>query len=187
MYETSDIRKGLKVKMDGYPWIVVDFQFVKPGKGTAFTRCRLKNLKTGSVLERTFKTGEKLDEANIEEHTAQYLYTDGEQYHFMDQESFEQISIQKSAMGGSENFLMENMVVAILFYENAPMNVELPTFIEAEITYTEPGMKGDTASGATKQATLNTGAVVLVPLFINQGDMIKVDTRDGAYVERVKK
>ncbi len=187
MYETSDIRKGLKVKMDGYPWIVVDFQFVKPGKGTAFTRCRLKNLKTGSVLERTFKTGEKLDEANIEEHHAQYLYTDGEQYHFMDQESYEQITIQKNAMGGSENFLMENMEVAILFYENAPMNVELPTFIEAEIVYSEPGKKGDTATGATKQATLNTGATVLVPLFINQGDFIKVDTRDGQYVERVKK
>ncbi len=187
MYETSDIRKGLKVKMDGYPWIVVDFQFVKPGKGTAFTRCRLKNLKTGSVLERTFKTGEKLDEANIEEHRAQYLYTDGEAYHFMDQESFEQITIQADAMGDSKNFLMENMEVSILFYEGTPMNVDLPTFIEAEITYSEPGMKGDTATGATKQAKISTGATVLVPLFLNQGDWIKVDTRDGAYVERVRK
>jgi len=187
MYETSDIRKGLKVKMDGYPWIVVDFQFVKPGKGTAFTRCRLKNLKTGSVLERTFKTGEKLDEANIEEHRAQYLYTDGDAYHFMDQESYEQITIQADAMGDSKNFLMENMEVSILFYEGSPMNVDLPTFIEAEITYSEPGMKGDTATGATKQAKISTGATVLVPLFLNQGDWIKVDTRDGAYVERVRK
>lgn len=187
MYETSDIRKGLKVKMDGYPWIVVDFQFVKPGKGTAFTRVRLKNLKTGSVLERTFKTGEKLDEANIEEHVAQYQYRDADSFHFMDKESFEQISIPANAMGGSENFLMENMEVEILFYEGTPMNVELPTFIEAEIIYSEPGKKGDTATGATKQATLNTGATVLVPLFVNQGDFIKVDTRDGQYVERVKK
>ena len=187
MYETSDIRKGLKVKMDGYPWIVVDFQFVKPGKGTAFTRCRLKNLKTGSVLERTFKTGEKLDEANIEEHRAQYLYTDGDAYHFMDQESYEQITIQADAMGDSKNFLMENMEVSILFYEGSPMNVDLPTFIEAEITYSEPGMKGDTATGATKQAKISTGATVLVPLFLNQGDWIKVDTRDGAYVESVRK
>lgn len=187
MYETSDIRKGLKVKMDGYPWIVVDFQFVKPGKGTAFTRCRLKNLKTGSVLERTFKTGEKLDEANIEEHRAQYLYNDGESFHFMDQDSFEQISITKEAMGNTANFLMENMELSILFYEGAPMNVDLPTFIEAEITYSEPGKKGDTATGATKQATISTGATVLVPLFINQGDVIKIDTRDGLYVERVKK
>jgi elongation factor P len=187
VYETSDIRKGLKVKMDGYPWIVVDFQFVKPGKGTAFTRCRLKNLKTGSVLERTFKTGEKLDEANIEEHRAQYLYTDGDSFHFMDQDSFEQISITKEAMGTTANFLMENMEVSILFYDGAPMNVDLPTFIEAQITYSEPGKKGDTATGATKQATISTGATVLVPLFINQGDVIKIDTRDGLYVERVKK
>jgi elongation factor P len=165
----------------------VDFQFVKPGKGSAFTRCRLKNLKTGSVLERTFKTGEKLDEANIEEHRAQYLYTDGDSYHFMDQDSFEQISIVKAAMGGSENFLMENMELTILFYDGAPMNVDLPTFIVAEIAYTEPGKKGDTATGATKQAKISTGATVLVPLFINQGDTIKVDTRDGQYVERVKK
>lgn len=187
MYETSDIRKGLKIKMDGDPWIVVDFQFVKPGKGTAFTRVRLKNLRTGQVLERTFKTGERLDEANLEEHRAQYLYTDGEDFHFMDQESYEQISIPRKVMGDAALFLMENMVVDILFYEGTPMNVELPTFIEAEITYTEPGMRGDTATGATKSATINTGATLQVPLFLNQGDWIRIDTRDGTYVERVKK
>lgn len=187
MYETSDIRKGLKIKMDGYPWIVVDFQFVKPGKGTAFTRVRMKNLKTGNVLERTFKTGEKLEEANFEERRCQYLFSDGESYTFMDQETFEQISVSTEALGEGAQFLQDNMSVSVLLYEGAPMSVDLPTFIEAQITYTEPGIKGDTATGATKPATISSGAIVMVPLFINEGDWLKVDTRNGSYVERVKK
>jgi len=187
MYETSDIRKGLKIKMDGYPWIVVDFQFVKPGKGTAFTRVRMKNLKTGSVLERTFKTGEKLEEANFEERRCQYLFSDGESFTFMDQETFEQIAVSAEAMGDGAKFLQDNMNVDVLLYEGAPMSVDLPTFVEAQITYCEPGVKGDTATGATKPATISSGAIVQVPLFINEGDWLKVDTRDGAYVERVKK
>ncbi len=187
MYETSDIHKGLKVKMDRDPWVVVDFQFVKPGKGTAFTRVRLKNLKTGQALDRTFKTGEKLEECDLEEHKAQYLYCDTQNYYFMEQENFEQILISGEVLGDCRKFLIENMQVTILLYEGAPLNVELQTFIEAEITYTEPGMKGDTATGGTKPAQIMTGAEIQVPLFINLGDVIKVDTRDGSYVERVKK
>ena len=187
MYETSDIRKGLKVKMDGEPWIVVDFEFVKPGKGTAFTRVRMKNLKTGSVLERTFKTGERLEEANFEERKATFMFGDGDAFHFMDIQNYEQITVQAAAMGEQAKFLTENMEVAVLIYEDEPMSVDLPTFITAQVTYSEPGKKGDTATGATKVATLSTGATVNVPLFINEGDWLKIDTRDGNYVERVKK
>lgn len=187
MYETSDIRKGLKITMDGYPWEVVDFQFVKPGKGTAFTRVRVKNLQTGQALDRTFKTGEKLEECNLEEHEAQYMYSDGESFFFMNQESFEQIAITAKVLGDAVKFLTENMECTILVYEGNPINVSLPTFLESEIVYTEPGMKGDTATGGSKPAKIATGAEIQVPLFINQGDWIKVDTRDGSYVERVKK
>lgn len=187
MYETSDIRKGLKVKMDGDPWIVVDFEFVKPGKGTAFTRCRLKNIKTGRVLDRTFKTGERLEPANFETRPCQYLYSDGEHYYFMDQQNYEQIAIPAASLGDQAQFLTENMEVQVLIYEGEPLSVELPTFIVAQVTYTEPGMKGDTATGATKLATISTGAQIQVPLFVNEGDWLKVDTRDGSYVERAKK
>lgn len=187
MYETSDIRKGLKIKMDGDPWIIVDFEFVKPGKGTAFTRCRLKNLKTGRVLDRTFKTGERLEPAAFEERQCSFLYADGDHYHFMDQQNYEQISMPASAVGEAANFLMDNMEVTVLIYEGEPMAIELPTFIVAQVTYTEPGMKGDTATGATKMATISTGYQLAVPLFINEGDWLKIDTRDGSYVERVRK
>jgi elongation factor P len=187
MYETSDIRKGLKVKMDGHPWIVVDFQFVKPGKGTAFTRVRLKNLRTGSVLERTFKTGERLEPANFEQLDCTYLYSDGENFHFMDKDTYEQIAVTKETLGDSALFLSESLAVTILIYEGLPMTVELPTFIEAQVTYSEPGVRGDTATGTTKVAQLSTGAEIQVPLFVNEGDWLKIDTRDCSYVERVKK
>lgn len=187
MYETSDIRKGLKVKMDGDPWIVVDFQFVKPGKGTAFTRTRLKNLKTGQVLERTFKTGEKLEEAAFEERFTTYLYSDGTNYVFMDKNDFEQLMVPADVVGDASRFLLENMDVTLLFYEGAPMSVDLPTFVTAEVVRADPGVRGDTATGATKPAYISTGAQVDVPLFINEGDVIKIDTRDGTYVERVKR
>lgn len=187
MYETSDIRKGLKVKMDGDPWIVVDFQFVKPGKGTAFTRTRLKNLKTGQVLERTFKTGEKLEEANFEERYTTYLYSDGSSYVFMDKNDYEQLMVPAAIVGEASRFLMENMDVTLLYYEGEPMSVDLPTFITAEVIRSEPGVRGDTATGVTKPAFIATGAEVAVPLFIVEGDVIKIDTRDGTYVERVKR
>ena len=187
MYETSDIRKGLKITMDGGPWEIVDFQFVKPGKGTAFTRCRLKNMKTGQALDRTFKTGEKMAECDLEELDAQYMYNDGESYNFMNQESFETIALTKAQLGDAGKLLTENMEVQILVFDGEPINVSLPTFVDVEITYTEPGMKGDTATGGTKPATLSTGAIIQVPLFINQGDFIKIDSRECSYVERVKK
>lgn len=186
MLETSDIRKGLKIKMDGQPWIVVNFEFVKPGKGNAFTRCRLKNLKTGQVVDMTFKSGEKLEEAQFEERPAIYQYSDNDNFYFMDQSTFEQIAVPKEAVGEAADFLLENMEVTVLYYENAPMSIELPNFIEATVVYSEPGVKGDTATGATKMARIEPGAMIQVPLFINEGDVIKVDTRDGTYVGRVK-
>jgi len=187
MYQTFDIRKGLKIEMDGAPWVVTDFQFVKPGKGQAFTRTKLKNLITGNVLERTFKTGETLEPAQVEEHDMQYLYSDGEAFHVMNTETYDQLAIPANVVGDQSNWLVEEMVVKVLFYKGLPVSLELPNFVELEITYTEPGMKGNTAQGATKQATLSTGATVNVPLFIEQGEWVKVDTRTGEYVERVRR
>ena len=186
MYETSDIRKGLKIKLDGDPWIVVNFEFVKPGKGNAFTRTKLKNLKTGQVVDRTFKSGEKLEPAEFDERECTFLYSEGDVYHFMDKNDFEQIEVHRDVLGDAALYLSENMDVTLLFYEGAPLAVELPTFIEAEVVHTEPWVKGDTATGAMKPATISTGATVQVPLFVDVGDVIKIDTRDGTYVERVK-
>lgn len=187
MYQTFDIRKGLKIEMDGAPYIVTEFQFVKPGKGQAFTRTKLKNLLTGSVLERTFKSGETLEEAAVEDHNMQYLYSDGESFHFMNTETFEQIPIPNDVIGDQANWLVEEMVVLVMFYKGFAVSLDLPNFVELEITYTEPGQKGNTAQGATKQATLSTGATVNVPLFVEQNEWVKVDTRTGDYVERVRK
>lgn len=187
MYQTSDIKKGLKVEIDNAPWIVVEFQFVKPGKGVAFTRTRFKNLITGATLERSIRTGEKLEPADITERPMQYLYNDGSTYHFMDSESFDQVEIPGANLGDSVNFLVEEMQTQILFYKGRAVSIDLPNFVELEITYCEPGVKGNTAQGASKQATLSTGATVNVPLFVEQGEWIRIDTRDGQYVERVKR
>jgi len=186
-YQTSDIRKGLKVEMDGHPYVVADFQFVKPGKGQAFTRTRLKSLLTGQVIERSFRSGETLDEADIADANMQYLYQDGDGYHFMNLESYDQVAIQPSSLGDAAQWLVEQMHVQVLFYKSRPVNIDVPNFVELEITYCEPGVRGNTATGTTKQATLSTGATVQVPLFINQGEWIRIDTRTGQYVERVKK
>lgn len=185
-YQTSDFRNGLKVELDGQPYIVTYFQFVKPGKGTAFTRTKLKHMITGSVIERTFRSGETFDAADVEERPMQYMYNDGETYHFLNTETFDQVTISGEVLGDSALFLMENAEISALFYKNAPVNIELPNFIEAEITYCEPGVKGNTATGSTKPATIVPGAVVQVPLFVEQGEVIKVDTRTGEYVSRVK-
>jgi elongation factor P len=185
MFETSDIRKGLKIRMDNYPWIVVDFQFVKPGKGNAFTRTKLKNLVTGQVVERTFKTGEKLDEADLEEHTSQFLYSDGETYTFMDTSSYEQFGVPLEVLSDNARWLTENLEVTLLFFNGKPITVDLPFHVILQVTESEPGVKGDTATGAMKSVKVSTGAAVTVPLFINQGDMIKIDTRTGEYIERV--
>ena len=186
MYETSDIRKNLKIKMDGEPYVVVSFQFVKPGKGVAFTRTRLKNMITGAVLERTFRSGEKFEEAALVEQRLQFMYAD-DFYHFMNTETYDQIDLTSDQVGDARNFLLENLEVAILFFDEKPIGITLPTFVEIEVTESEPGMKGDTATGGTKPVTLSTGAKVQVPLFINQGDWLKIDTRTGEYVERIKK
>jgi len=188
MYETSDIRKGLKVKLDdGKPYIVTEFQHVKPGKGRAFTRTKLKNLMTGAVLERTFFTGDKLDQAELEEQTMQYLYPEGDKYVFMNTSNYEQVTLDGEHVGDARAFLLDSMEVQILFYEGSPISLTLPTFVEIQITACEPGIKGDTASGSTKPATLSTGHTLQVPLFVEDGEWLRVDTRSGEYVERVKK
>lgn len=187
MIDTSDIRKNLKLLIDGDPWVVVDFQFVKPGKGQAFTRTRLKNMITGNVVERTFRSGEKLEEAQIEEKEMMYLYSQGDAYAFMDNKTYEQVEITSEHLGDAVHFLTENMNVEVLFFNGRPIGISLPNFVELEIVNTEPATKGDTVSGATKPATLSTGYTLNVPLFVNSGDWIVVDTRTGAYVERVKK
>jgi len=186
MYDTSDIRKGLKVLMDGNPYTVVEFQFVKPGKGTAFTRTKFKNLLTGAVVDRNIRSGEKLEPANVEEKTMQYLYAEGDDSVFMDKESYEQVNISSEVIGKDKDLLLDNIDCTVLFFNDRPVGVNLPTFILVEITGADPAVKGDTATNVTKPATIETGAEVQVPLFINVGDKIKVDTRSREYVERVK-
>jgi len=185
MYDTSEIRKGLKVEMDGQPWTVTYFQFVKPGKGTAFTRTKLKSLLTGNVVDRTFRTGEKLEPAQVETVSMQYMYNDADGWNFMNTETFDQISISADALGTSANYLIEDMVIDVLLYKGKPVNVELPNFVEMVIEC-DPGVKGNTAQGGTKPATLPNGATIQVPLFIETGTKIRIDTRTDEYMERVK-
>lgn len=185
-YDTSDFRNGLKILVDGTPYTVTYFQFVKPGKGTAFTRTKLKNMISGSVIERTYRTGEKVEAAEIDEQNMQFLYEDGEFHHFMNNETYAQVQIPSEAIADEAKFLTENITVDILFFEGNAISVTLPNFIESEITYCEPGVRGNTATGAVKPATLACGATVNVPLFVEQGETIKVDTRTGDYVSRVK-
>ena len=183
--DTSQFRNGLKLEIDGDPFVITYFQHVKPGKGGAFVRTKIRNLRTGRVLDKTFRSGEKLDEADVEEKRMQFLYQDGEQMIFMDQETFDQIPFSAEQIGDAMKYLKENLEVDVMFWKGRPINIELPSFIEAVVSQCDPGVKGDTASGATKPATLETGAVVQVPLLIKEGEMIRVDTRSGVYVERV--
>ncbi|HXI55353.1 MAG TPA: elongation factor P [Polyangia bacterium] len=185
MYDTSDIRKGLKIMMDGAPYTVVEFQFVKPGKGAAFTRTKVKNLLTGAVLERNFRSGEKFEPANVETKTMQYLYKDADSFVFMDTTSYDQVQIPDTTIGDSADFMPENINVEVLFFQDRAVGVTLPNFIEQKIMETEPGFRGDTATGSTKPAKISTGATVNVPLFISVGDVVKIDTRSGEYLERV--
>ncbi len=185
MYETSDIRKGLRIELDGEPYIIVEFQFVKPGKGTAFTRTKVRNLINNSVLDRTFKTGEKLKPADTEEREMQYLYNDGA-FHFMDNRTYEQTSLEEDVIADSVNYLTENMEIKVSFFRGRPIGVSLPKFVSLEVMETGPGERGNTVTGASKPATLSTGYTLNVPLFIEEGDMLKIDTRSGEYVERVK-
>jgi elongation factor P len=186
MYETSDIRKGLKVLMDGHPYTVVEFQFVKPGKGTAFTRTKFKNLLTGAVLERNIRSGERLEPANVEERDMQFLYKEGDDFVFMDGSTYEQVTIVKDILGDDADLMKDNLDCAVLFFNDRAVGVTLPTFIKLKVVSTEPGARGDSTGNVTKPAILETGAEVQVPLFINEGDLLKIDTRVKAYVERVK-
>lgn len=185
--DTSDIRKGLKMMLDGSPYNVVDFQFVKPGKGQAFTRVKIRNMLNGNVLERTFKSGEKLDPADVEERNFQFIYKDGDDYVFMAEATGEQITIQGEKIGEDSQWLQDGMNVAVTLFNGNPVGVNLPAHVVLQIVSSEPGVKGDTASGATKPATLSTGATVNVPLFVKEGEWVKVDTREGKYIERVNK
>ena len=183
--DTSQFRNGLKIEIDGEPFSIVYFQHVKPGKGGAFVRTKIKNLKSGRVLDRRFRAGEKVQQADIEDRKMQFLYHDGDQLVFMDSETYDQIPFSAEQVGDAGKFLCENLDVDVLFWRDQPINIELPSFVEVLVTQCDPGLKGDTASGATKPATLETGAVVQVPLFLKEGERIRVDTRSGEYVERV--
>ena len=184
MISAGEFRNGVTFELDGNVFQIVEFQHVKPGKGAAFVRTKLKNVITGAVVEKTFRPTEKMPKAHIERKDYEYLYTDGELYYFMDQETFEQMPLNKEALGDSFKFVKENMVVKVLSYKRNVFGVEPPTFVELQVTETEPGFKGDTSTGATKPATVETGATLNVPLFIDQGEMIRIDTRTGEYMER---
>jgi elongation factor P len=186
MYFTTDFRKGLKIEIDGEPYVIVDFQHVKPGKGGAFVRTRLKSLFSGNVIEQTFRSGDRVDKPDLEEMEMQFLYETGGEYHLMDTKTFEQLFLTAEQMGESKDFLKENLVIKALFHNKRPIGVEVPMFVELKVVQSEPGVKGDTASGSTKPATLESGAVIQVPLFVEEGDTLRIDTRTREYITRVK-
>jgi len=186
MATTSDLRKGITIKLEGDLYTVVDFQHVKMGRGGAFVRTRLKNLKTGVVLERTFKAGDKIDIVHLEEKSFQYIYREGDTFYFMDMETYDQLPLSIEVVGEARNYLTENMEVNIIYADGEPVGVKLPNFVELKVVETPPGVRGDTATGGSKPAKLETGLTITVPLFIKEGDIIKVDTRTGEYIERVK-
>jgi elongation factor P len=183
---TADFRNGMRLQIEGEPFYIVEFQHVKPGKGGAFVRTKLKSYLTGNVLDRTFRSGERFVEPNLEECEMQFLYAAGDQYTFMDTTSFEQFAYDKKRLGENVDLLKENMVVTLLLYEHQPIAMQLPIFIELKVVDTEPGVRGDTASGGSKPAVVETGAVVKVPLYLNVGEIIRIDTRTREYVERVR-
>jgi len=184
---TTEFRNGLKIEIDGEPYVIVEFQHVKHGKGGAFVRTKFKSLKSGNVTDKTFRAGEKVDVPDLEEKTMQYLYGADKDRVFMDTSSYEQVSLNEKQLGDSINYLKENMEIKVLYHKGMPINIEVPMFVELAIARTDPGVRGDTASGGSKPATLETGAVVKVPLYMNEGDVVKIDTRTGTFIERVKK
>src|SRR5262245_47074511 len=181
---TAEFKRGLRIVFDGQPYSIVDFQHVKPGKGGAFVRTKLKHMKAGRVIDNTFRAGEKVELVDFEEKHMQFLYRD-ERYHFMDTETYDQVSLSADEVGDARDYLQENTEVDVLFIHGAAVAVELPNFVELAIAKTDPGVRGDTAQGGSKAAVLETGAVVQVPLFLNEGDIVKVDTRTGEYLGRV--
>jgi elongation factor P len=185
MISTNDFRTGITIVVDGQLWQVIDFQHVKPGKGSAFVRTRLKNVMRGNTLEKTFRAGEMLPRAIVETREMQYLYSSGDEYHFMDNSTYEQIVLGHDMLGDQVDFLKESMTIEVRFYDGRVIGAQLPNHVDLRVTQTDPGYRGDTATNVTKPATLETGAVVAVPLFINQGDRIRIDTRDRKYVSRV--
>lgn len=187
MVQTNDFRKGLKVLIDNQPYVIVDFQHVKPGKGNQFTRTKLRNMISGSNLERTFKSGEKFDEPDVTSKTMNFLYKDDAGYHFMEQTSFEQMDLNEEEVGEARFYLTENLQTGILLFNGKPIGVDVPITVVLKVAHTEPGVKGNTVSGASKPATMETGLVVQVPLHINEGDKLKVDSRTGEYLERANK
>ncbi len=185
-YSTNEFKSGLKIILDGDPYTVVENEFVKPGKGQAFNRAKVRNLKTGRVVERTFKSGDTVEAADVVDVEMQYLYNDGEHWYFMDQQSFEQLSAGAGAIGDNAKWLKEQAVCQLTLWNGLPLSVTPPNFVTMTIVETDPGVRGDTSSGGGKPATLETGAIVRVPLFVQTGEVIKVDTRTGEYVSRVK-
>jgi elongation factor P len=186
MYSTAEFKKGLKIELDGVPYTIVDFQHVKPGKGGAFVRTKLKSLLTGRVLDQTFRSGEKVKKPDLMEREMQFLYREGDSFCMMDNETYEQIMLTAEQVGEALLYLTDNLDVKVLFFNQQPVGVEIPLFVELAVAQTEPGVKGDTAAGGTKPATMESGVTIQVPLFINEGDRLKVDTRTGTYIERVK-
>lgn len=185
-YSTNEFRSGLRIMIDGDPCVILENEFVKPGKGQAFNRVKIRNLKTGKIVDKTFKSGDSVEAADIVEKEMQYLYSDGAFWHFMLEDTYEQYAADEKAVGDAKQWLKEQDVCQITLWNNTPLQVSAPNFVELEIIKTDPGVRGDTAAGGVKPATLSTGAVVRVPLFIEQGEIIRVDTRTGEYVSRVK-
>jgi|SRR3990172_46863 len=186
MYESGDLRKGLKVEIDGQPHVIVQFEFVKPGKGQALYKCKLKNMISGAQFDKTWRSSEKIKEADLEETDMQYLYADTESYCFMDTSTYEQIFLSAEQVGGAVNFLKENTVCSVLLFQGKPIGLTLPNFMELRISKTDPWVKGNTASGDSKPATLETCYRVQVPPFVEEGQLIRIDTRTGEYLERVR-
>lgn len=185
-YSTNEFRSGLRILLDGDPFQILENEFVKPGKGQAFNRVKVRNLKTGRVIERTFRSGESVEAADVFDTEVQYLYADGEFWHFMHPESFEQFACDATAVGDSAKWLKEEDICSLTLFNGVPLSVSPPNFVELKITETDPGVKGDTSGGGQKPATLETGAVVRVPLFVQEGEVVRVDTRTGEYVSRAK-
>ncbi len=186
MIPTSDFKKGLFIEIEKIPYMIVECQHVKPGKGNAFIRSRIKNLTNGNVIDKTFKSGERVDEPNLDHKQTQFLYKDADGYQFMDMESFEQLTLNEDLIGDRKFYLTDNLQVEILYFNNKPIALEVPNFVQLKVVYTEPGIKGDTASGGGKPAQMSTGLTVTVPFHIKQDELLKIDTRDGSYVEKIK-
>ncbi len=186
MYTASDLRKGLKIQIDNEPYIIIDFEFSKPGKGQALYRCKLRNMMTGVIIDRTYRSGDTFQPADLEERTMQFLYSQDNEYCFMDVQTYDQVFLTEDQVGDAKNFLIDNLEVQILFFQNKPIGITLPNFVDLTVTQAEPWAKGDSVTGDKKPVTVETGYILLVPPFINEGDRITVDTRTGQYVTRVK-